>query len=136
MSKFKEKKPGQTGNDGTKDAEVMVPFKYLNFWRTLEMPLTNCETNLQLTWSRKCFSVAGTAANEEPKFKISNTKLYVPIATLSTQDDAKLLKQLESGFRRTIYWNKYQSKITTQAQNRYLDFLIDPSLQGVNRLFV
>ena len=61
---------------------------------------------------------------------------YVPVVTLSTQDNAKLLQQLKSGFKRTISWNKYQSDPKTCAQNLYLDPLIDPSFQGVNRLFV
>ena len=69
-------------------------------------------------------------------FKINDTKLYVLVVTLSTQENIKLLKQLESGFKRTINWNKYLAKTTNQVQNRYLDFLIDPSFQGVNRLFV
>ena len=68
----------------------------------------------------------------EGKFKITDTKLYVPVVTLSTQDNAKLLEQLKSGFKRTSNWNKYQSKISTEAQNQYLDFLINPSFQGVN----
>ena len=60
--KFKQKITGQTGNDDTKAVEIMVPLKYLsNFWRTLEMPLTNCEISLQLKWSRSCIIVAGTA---------------------------------------------------------------------------
>ena len=65
-------------------------------------------------------------------------KLYVPIVTLSTQDNTKLLHQLqlESGFKRTINWNKYESHMKTYTQNRYLNQLIDPSFQGVNRLFV
>ena len=100
------------------------------------MPLINCKSNLQLKWSEKCILVAGTAANQVPEFKITDTKLYVPVVTLSTEDNVRLLKQLESGFKRTINWNKYQSKKTSQAQNRYLDFSIDPSFQGVNRLFV
>ena len=100
------------------------------------MPLINCKTNLQLKWSEKCILVAGTAANQIPEFKITDTKLYVPVVTLSTEDNVRLLKQLESGFKRTINWDKYQSKKTSQAQNRYLDFSIDPSFQGVNRLFV
>ena len=58
------------------------------------------------------------------------------MVTLSTQDNAKLLQQLKSGFKRTINWNKYQIKVSTEKQNQYLDFLIDPSFQGVNRLFV
>ena len=91
------------------------------------MPLINCEISPILTWSKNCFSSSATGAKE---FAITDTKLYVPVVTLSTEDNMKLLKQLESAFKRTINWNKYQ------AQNRYLDYLIDPSFQGVNRLFV
>ena len=61
------------------------------------------------------------------KFLITDTKLYVPVITLSTQDNAKLLKKLKSGFKRTINWNKYQSKMSTERQNNYLDYSIDPS---------
>ena len=68
--------------------------------------------------------------------QINDTKFFVPTLALSAQDNIKLLKQLESGFKRTINWNKYLPKTTNQAQNRYLDFLIDPSFQGLNRLFV
>ena len=124
-NKFKQKITGQTGNNGTK-----------NFWRTLEMPLTNCEISLQLKWSENCFLVAGTVANQVQTFTITDTKLYVPFVTLSTQDNVKLLKQLESGFKRTINWIKYQSEKTNQAQNRSSDFLFDPSFQRINRLFV
>ena len=67
---------------------------------------------------------------------IADTKLYVPVVTLSAQDNAKLLQQLKSGFKRTIRWNKYQSKTTIQTRNLYSDFLIDRSFQGVNSLFV
>ena len=63
-------------------------------WRTLEMPLINCEISLQLTWSKNCFLVAGTAGNQNPTFPVNDTKLYVPAATLSTQGDIKLLKHL------------------------------------------
>ena len=77
--------------------------------------------------------MAGTAANQNPEFQITDTKLYVPVPTLSTQDNIKLLKQLNSGFKRSIYWNKYLSKTTNQARNRYLYFLIDPRFQGVNK---
>ena len=62
-----------------------------------------------------------------PKFLITDTKLYVPVITLSTQYNAKLLKKLKSGFKRTINWNKYQSKMSTERQNNYLDYSIDPS---------
>ena len=63
----------------------MVSLKYLrNFWRKLELPLNNCEISLMLTWSENCFLITGTAANQEPKFTKTDTKLYVPIVTLSS----------------------------------------------------
>ena len=71
-----------------------------------------------------------------PTFAITDTKLYDPVVTLSTQDNVKLLRQLKSGFKRTINWNKYRSKVTIQIQNQYLDYLNDPGFQGVTRLFV
>ena len=97
------------------------------------MPLINCEVNLILTWFPTCVI---SSATRETKFKITETKRYVPVVTLSTQANAKLLQQLKSGFKRTINWNKYQSSIKTYAKNRYLHHLVDPSFQGVNRLFV
>ena len=106
-----------------------------NFCRTLEMPLINCEINLELDWSKECVIVADNA-DQETTFSITDTKLYVPVVTLSIPDNAKLLKQLKSGFKRTINWNKYQSKISAERRNQYLDYLIDPSFQGVKRLFV
>ena len=72
---------------------------------------------------------------EKQKFKITDTKLYLPVVTLSTQDKAKLLQQLKSGFKRTINWNKYQSDLKTYVQNRYLNYLVNWSFQGINRLF-
>ena len=103
----------------------MIPLKYLSiFLRTLEMQLINCEVNLILTWSPTCFI---SSPNGETKFKITETKLYVPVVTLSTQDNAKLLQQLKSGFERTINWNKYQSSIKIYAQDRYLNHLVDLS---------
>ena len=71
-----------------------------------------------------------------PDFKITGTKLSVPVVTLSIEENIKFLKQLEYGFKRTINWNKYLAKATDQVQNRYLDFVIDPSFQGANRLFI
>ena len=95
---FKAKITGQTGNDGTKDVEIMVSLKYLsNFWRTLEMPLINCEVNLILTWSSNCVLVATNIPNQIPTFVITDTKLYVPVVTLSTQENTKFLQQLKSG---------------------------------------
>ena len=87
---------GQTGNDGTKNLEILVPIKYFsNFWRTLEMPLINCEVNLILTWSTTCVIVSTNVANQNTTFAITGTKLYVPVVTLSTQRNAKLLQQLK-----------------------------------------
>ena len=97
------------------------------------MPIINCEEELILTWSKNCVISSATG---ETKFAITETKLYVPVATLSTEDNAKLLQQLKSNFKRKINWNKYESSVKTFAQNRYLNYLINPSFQGVNRLFV
>ena len=132
--KSKVKITGKTPAEGTKDVEIIVPLKYLsNIWTTLEMLVINCEVNHILTWWPTCII---SSATWETKFKITETKLYVPVVTLSTQDNAKLLQQLKSGFKRTISWNKYESNIKTFAQARYLNYLINPSFQGVNRLFV
>ena len=79
---------------------------------------------LILTWSRNCVTSSATG---DTKFKTTETILYVPVVNLSTQENAKLLQQLKSGFKRTIKWNKYESNIKTFAQNRYLNHLINPS---------
>ena len=92
--------------------------------RKCQMSLINFDISLQLKWSKNCILVAGAAANQNPRFQITDTKLNVPVVTLSIQENIKLLKQLESGFKRTIDWNKYLPKTTNQAQKRYLDFLI------------
>ena len=135
--KFKVKIPGQTEDDGTKDVEIMVPLKYLsNFWRTLEMPLINCEVNLILTWSSACVLISTNIPNQAAIFEIIDTKLYVPVVTLSTQENTKFLQQLKSGFKRVINWNKYLSKPELLAQNPNLNHLVEPSFQGINRLFV
>ena len=115
----------------------MVPLKYFsNFSRTLEIPLINWEVELILTWSVNCVIIYTNVANQVPTFTITETNLYVPVVTLSTQDNAKLLPQLKSGFKRTISWNKYLAKPELLAQNANLNHLIEPSFQGVNRLFV
>ena len=132
--KSKIKITGKTNDNGTKDVEIMVPLKYLsNFWRTLEIPLINCEVELILTWCKNCVISSATG---ETKFLITETKVYVPVVTLSTKDNAKLLQQLKSTFKRKINWNKYELSVKTFAQNRYLNYLINPSFHGVNRLFV
>ena len=135
--KFKTKIAGQTEDDGTKDVEIMIPLKYLsNFWRTLEMPLINCEVNLILTWSSTCVLVSTNIPNQAAIFEITDTKLYVPVVTLSTQENTKFFQQLKSGFKRVINWNKYLSKPELLSQNPNLNHLVEPSFQGVNRLFV
>ena len=109
--KFKKQITGQTGNSGTKNVEIMVPLKYIsNFWRILETSLINCKICLQLKWSKNCIIVAGTEAKQNSEFKITDTKLRVSVVTLSTQDNIKLLKQLQSSFERTTNWNKYLPK--------------------------
>ena len=134
---FKAKITGQTGNNGTKDVEIMVPLKYLsNFWRILQMPLINCEVNLIFTWSSTCVLAAVGDANQAATFAITDTKLYVPVVTLSTQENTKFLQQLKSSLKRVINWNKCLSKQELLAQNPNLNHLIEPSFQGVSRLFV
>ena len=127
--KSKIKITGKTpNNDNEKDVEIMVPLKYLsNFWRTLEMLL------IILTWSSTCVITNSTGAGA---FAITDTKLYVPVVTLSTQGNTKFFQQLKSGFKGVINWNKYLSKPELLAQNPNLNHLIEPSFQGVNRLFV
>ena len=117
-----------------KDVEIIVPLKYLsNIWRTLEIPLINCEANLILTWPSTCVI---TNSKGVGTFAITDTKLYVPVVTLLTQENAKLLQQLKSGFKRVINWNKYLSKPELLAQNPNLKHLVEPSFQGVTRLLV
>ena len=112
----------------------MVPLKYFsNFWRTLEMPLINCEVNFILTLSS---TRVVTDSNDAGTFAITDTKLYVPVVTLSTQENTKFLQQFKSGFKRVVNWNKYLSKPELLRRNPNLNYLIEPSFQGVNRLFV
>ena len=89
------------------------------------MPLINCEINLQLKSSKKCILVPGTATNQVPEIKITDTKLYDPVVTLSTQDNVKLFKQLQSGFKRKINWNKYQSKTTKSSAKQIFRFFFN-----------
>ena len=92
-----------------------------------------------LTRSKSCALVDMTAANNPPtglEFQIRDRKLYVPVVTLSKENGKKLLEQLKSGFKRTIKWNKYRSRMTIQSQNNNLNYLIDSTFTKVNRLFV
>ena len=128
-----------------KEVEIVVPFKYLsNFWRTLSMPLINCEVSLTLTWSENCVItsierrvITNTGRDTSPTnatFEITDTKLYVPVVTLSTKDDNNFLEQLKSGFKRTIKWNKYRSEMTNQTKTNHLNHLTDPAFTKVNYL--
>ena len=110
---------GQTGDDGSKSVEIMVPLSYSSvFWRSLELPLINCEVNLILAWSANCVIVSTSVANQNATFAVTDTKLYVPVVTLITQNNAKLLQQLKSGFKRVINWNIYLLKPELLAQNQ------------------
>ena len=134
---------------GKNKTEVVIPLKHLsNFWRAWNIPLINCEVELILTWSKNCVLADMTTRHAEGdnpaivaptglEFKITDTKLYVPVVSLSKENDIKLLEQLKSGFKRTIKWNKYRSQMTVQPQNNNLNYLIDlPTFKNVNRLFV
>ena len=113
----------------------MVPLRYLsNFWRTLEMPLINCEINLILTRCANCVVVSTNFANQNATFALTDTNLYRPVVTLSTQGNSKLLQQLKSDFKRVIHWNKYLSKTQLLAKNSNLNYLVESSFQGVNNL--
>ena len=149
------------GNQANKDnIRFAVPLKQLsNFWRSLKMPLINCEIELILTWSKYRVILSNArrdtiAATELNAANVSNvkpavnalarsatselidTKFYVPVVTLSKENDKKTLEQLKSGFKRTVKWNKYRSKMTVQSNNSNLNYLIDPPFTTVNRLFV
>ena len=87
---------------------IVVSLKYLsNFWRSLEMPLINCKVYLELNWIEDCIL---SSAGDSAKFAKADAKLHVPIVTLSTKDSANLTKQLNEGFKRSVYWNSYERK--------------------------
>ena len=100
------------------------------------MALINFEVSLILTWSANCVLIFNTAIAQATTFSVTDTKLYVSVVTLSTEDNAKLFQQLKSGSKTTTSRNKYQSKVTIEVPNPYLDYLMGPSFQEVNRHFV
>ena len=139
----------EQGNTETKkNLKIAVPLKHLsNFWRTLDMLLINCEVSLTLTWSGSFVltdittKTARAAQGDNPArpainvptnvtFQIADTKLHVPVVSLSTENDKR------TGFKRTIKWNNYRSEMTNQTKNNNLNYLIDPTFTKVNRLFV
>ena len=105
------------------------------------MPLINCKVELSLNWIEDCVLTTANNANKAT-FKITDAKLYVPIATLSIEDNAKLSKLLGKRFQRSIYWNKYRVidnrvvEIADNNEEKYIRELLDSSYQGVKRLFV
>ena len=108
---FKAKRTGQTGDNEIIEVEIMVSLKYLgNFLGDLQMFLINCEINLILVWSTNYVIVSTDVSNQGATFAVTETKLYVTVVTLSTQDNAKLLQQLKSGFKKIITWNIYQNQ--------------------------
>ena len=160
--KYKNKITGNTYNvdagaqgydvnkNGTQEIELSIPLKYLGyFWRALNIPLISCEVSLELKWNKNCVRTsleerqvdAGppVVRDNSPTgatLAINNCKLYIPVVTLSKDDEIKLLTNLKSGFKREIIWNKYRSQMTTEAINNNLNILIDPTFTNVNRLFV
>ena len=118
------------------NVKVVVPLKYLsNFFRSLEMPLTNCKIKLNLTWKKECVL---STDDGNAVFIINDTKMYVPVVTLSKEDNKDFIEQQNKGFQRSIYWNEYKTKeINEDADaNVFKHINLDPSFQGVNRLFV
>ena len=133
---------GEEGYDANKvgknETEVVIPLKHSsNFWRSFDIPLINCEVELIMTWSKTCVLVNMTerdaegnnsaiTAPTELELKIIDTKLYVPVVTLSKENDIKLLEQLKSGFKKSIKWNKYRSQITV---DNYLKIITNHNLK-------
>ena len=118
------------------NVKVVVPLKYFsNFFGSLEMTLINCKIKLNLTWKKEC--VLSTGAGEAV-FIINDTKLYVPVVTLSKEDNKNFIEQQNKEFQRSIYWNEYKTKeINEDADANVFKYInLDPSFQGVNRLFV
>ena len=160
--KYKNKITGDTYNvdagaqgydinkNGTQEIELPKLLKYLgNFWRALNIPLISCEVFLELKWNKNCVitslgqrqvdagpPVVRDNAPRGATLAINNCKLYVPVVTLSKDDEIKLLTNLKSRFKREIIWNKYRSQMTTEETNNNLNILLDPTFTNVNRLFV
>ena len=115
-----------------------------NFWKNLNMPLINCEVELNLTWFKNCVLIDKLTRDanynadpivhkidnpENATFNITDTKLYVLVVTLSKENDIKLLEKLKSGFKRTIKWNKYRSQMSVQNNNNNINYLLSLDLQ-------
>ena len=134
--KYKSNLIGNTDADGAnrkkEGVKIVVPLKYLsNFWRSLEISLINCKDELSLEWYEN-WVLSNVYANST--FKITDANLYVPVVTLSTENNAKLSKLLTEGLKKSVYWNEYRA-ILEQRYNE-LRKLIDSSWQEINRWFV
>ena len=149
--KYKANLIGNTEADGTKKGvKIAVPLKYLsNFWRPLEMPLINCKVELSLKWIENyVLTTAGIGANADATgadgaaLEVIDAKLYVPVVTLSAEDNIKLVRQLNEGFKRPVYWNKYKVignkavEIAAANADKHIREMLDSSYQGVKTLFV
>ena len=121
-------------NSFIKETKIVIPLNYLsNFWRSLEMPLINCKFHLELNWIESYILSSGDFA----KSKITYVNIHVPIVTLSTKDSVNMKKQLSDGFKRSIYWNNYQTipaKVINKGTKIYE--LLRASFQSVKTLFV
>ena len=136
--------------NSTQPVELAIPLKFLgNFWRALNIPLISCEVSLELKWNKNCViaslkekqvdagpPIVRDGAQTGATLAINDCKLYIPVVTLSKDDEIKLLTNLKSGFTREIIWNKYRSQMYTEAINNNLNISIDPTFTNVNRLFV
>ena len=128
--------PDHVGGIAKRNVKIVVPLKYLsNFFRSLEMPLINCKIKLNLTWKKECVL---STDDGNAVFIINDTKMYVPVVTLSKDDNKDFIEQQNKGFERSIYWNEYKTKEINEVADanvfKYIN--LDPSFQGVNRLFV
>ena len=147
---YKTKFIGTTPNNyNILDTQVVVSVKFLiNLLRSLYLPLINCKIELNLSIITEASKTYGAVPNTNPvryqvtsqkaraTLQISNTKLYVPVVTLSINDNIKFLQNIKQGFKRTISCKKYRSEITTQSKNNNLDYLIDPTFRSINVLFL
>ena len=128
--------PVAANNIARINVKVVVPLKYLsNFFRSLEMPLINCKIKLNLTWKKECVL---STDDGNAVFIINDTKMYVLVVTLSKEDNKDFIEQKNEGFQRSVYWNEYETKeINENADANVIQYInLDPSFQGVNRLFV
>ena len=145
---YKTKFIGTTPNNyNILDKQVVVSVKFLiNLLRSLDLPLINCRIELNLSIITEASKTYGSVPNTNPvryqvtsqkaraTLQISNIKLYVPVVTLSINDNIKFLQNIKQGFKRTISCKKYRSEITTQSKNNNLDYLIDPTFSSINVL--